>query len=183
MDLARAPEDIDSREGTDGVNGTGSMNGTNSEAGRVYRWEVGVRSAEAVAPDQSDLQRTADQPVVLEDVERTLNAVRQAREALASMAEAVSGLEDAFQSLSGQFGRTGAPDNPGPDAARWRPDATVRHCPLMFREEEHPGHPDTDLSGNPVQCPGYPITSIMGLAPDCGTGDVRTCTLSGPLHG
>jgi hypothetical protein len=127
--------------------------------------------------------------VTVAEFERAMEATRSAHEALASMAEAVGTMAEAVGTMADSFRL--AADRPGPDAARWRPDSVpeitpdtpVRHCPLMFREEEHAGHPDTDLSGGAVQCPGYPLPSITDLLPDCETGDDRTCTESCPLHG
>lgn len=70
-------------------------------------------------------------------------------------------------------------------------DFPVRWCPDMHSETDHPGH-DWDWTPQPMaatglaiqsRCPGWPLPSIFDLAPDCETGDDRTCTLSCPLHG
>jgi hypothetical protein len=183
--LARAPEDIDSREGTAGMK-------FSSDLGDAYVQRPSGPMMAEVDRAADVIQRAEDgRPVTLEEFERAMRTARQAGEAMASMAEVVGAMADSFHAAAGQFRRSVAEMRMSGDAMRWRPepapditpDTPVRHCPRMFREEEHPGHPDTDLSGMLVQCPGYPLPSILDLAPDCETGDVQTCTPFCPLHG
>lgn len=133
-----------------------------------------------------------DRPVTMEEMEAMIQSLRRTHGALTSMVEAIGGLADSFHAAAGQFSRTLSELRPGPDAARWRPDTSdlpVNWCGFMHRESEHPGHTwdwiPENLSAPRVrsQCPGWPLPDIMALAPDCETGDDRTCTEACPLHG
>lgn len=108
------------------------------------------------------------------------------------MAAAVEKMAESFRVVAEHVERVARDRTPTRDAARWRPDADglpVRWCGFMHRETDHPGHEwdwiPENLSAPRVrsQCPGWPLPSITGQAPDCETGDDRTCTEACPLHG
>lgn len=151
------------------------------EAGRVYHWTTGQGE-----------DKTMDRPATLEELETVIQSARRTHEVLTSMAEAIGGLADSFHVAAGQFSRTLAEIRPGPDAMRWKPDMSglpVHWCGSMHRESEHPGHiwtwvpPLESMPHIRSQCPGWPLPDIVALAPDCETGDDRTCTEACPLHG